>query len=475
VERALRSNIDLSVSRAERDIARFDVPIERSAFIPRFTGELSTSRSVLPSDTSTTGALAVNDSSVQKFNLSATDLLPIGLTLTGSFENQKQEQSFAFARLSPEYSTALTLSAKYPLLKNRGYEVTTAPLFIAYVGSAAKAKDWEAKAMDTAAAARTAFHGYYAAMKEVEVRRSAVTLAEHLLKQIEARIEGGAAAASDRLPAEAAVAARNEEFLRAEETARNAEYELKNVLGARSPAEWGEGLAPVPLAEEIPPPGDKDTFDEAIKRRPEAAAQEHRKTQAELQERVARNRTLPSLELTASGGLSGISGTPSQNAQFGNSSSAFNGNYGDSIDQTFSGRYYNWFVGLKAEIPWSFDRERAEWGRAKVALDEQKLQSENVVSRIWMEVQKGRGDLLATLARIRAAKVAVLAGEKKLEAEENKLAHGRTTIAQVLQFQQDLSEARLAEVRATTDGYAAQTRLWRATGTILDKLGVVLR
>jgi outer membrane protein TolC len=92
-----------------------------------------------------------------------------------------------------------------------------------------------------------------------------------------------------------------------------------------------------------------------------------------------------------------------------------------------------------------------------------------------MEVQKGRGDLNATLARIKASKISVLAGEKKLTAEENKLAIGRTTIAQVLQFQQDLSEARLAELRALTDGYAAQTRLWRATGTILDKLGVVLR
>jgi outer membrane protein TolC len=475
VEASLRNNIDLSVSRAERDIAQLDVPIERAAFIPRFTGELSTFRSVLAADTSTTGALLVNDQKVQKFNLSATDLLPIGMTVTGSFENQRQDESAAFARLAPQYSTALSLSAKYPLLKNRGYEVTTAPLFIAYVGSAAKSKDWEAKAMDTAAASRTAFLAFYAASKEIDVRKSAVTLAEHLLRQIEARVEGGAAAPSDRLPAEAAAAARAEELLRSEEAARNAEYELKNLLGVRSPAEWRESLVPVPLSEEIPPPGADETFEEAIKRRPEAAAQEHRKTQTELQEKIARSRTRPSLELTASAGLSGIAGTPAQNSPFGNSASAFQGDYGDSLNQTFSGRYYNWFVGLKTEIPWNNDREKAEWERAKIAREEQRLQGENVTSRVWMEVQKGRGDLNATLARIKASKISVLAGEKKLTAEENKLAIGRTTIAQVLQFQQDLSEARLAELRALTDGYAAQTRLWRATGTILDKLGVVLR
>ena len=92
-----------------------------------------------------------------------------------------------------------------------------------------------------------------------------------------------------------------------------------------------------------------------------------------------------------------------------------------------------------------------------------------------MEVRKGRRDLESALARIEASRASAAAAEKKLEAEEKKLELGRSTVFQVLQYQQDLSEARLAEVRAGTDARAAQTRLWRAVGSILEKEGVAVR
>jgi len=52
---------------------------------------------------------------------------------------------------------------------------------------------------------------------------------------------------------------------------------------------------------------------------------------------------------------------------------------------------------------------------------------------------------------------------------------GRSTVPQVLQFQQDYAEALLSEVLARSDAQAAQTRLWRAVGSILDKEGIVVR
>ncbi|HAL56738.1 MAG TPA: hypothetical protein DCP63_09740 [Bacteroidetes bacterium] len=141
----------------------------------------------------------------------------------------------------------------------------------------------------------------------------------------------------------------------------------------------------------------------------------------------------------------------------------------------FSGRYYNWLVGLKTELPWGFQREKAEWARAKVALRQQRLSEDAVFLRIRVEVQKGRLDLASALARITATRAATAAAVKKLEAEERKLSVGRSTTVEVLRFQQDVSEAKLTEVRAQLDAYNAQTRLWRAVGTIFEKEGIELR
>ncbi|HWS14775.1 MAG TPA: TolC family protein, partial [Candidatus Methylomirabilis sp.] len=464
--------IDIAVSQTEKEIGDLAVQIEEAAFLPKFTGELSHTRSVAPSTSTLTGNLAV-DQRILKFNVGMTELLPVGANLSLSFENQRQELSSAFTRLTPEYTTSLTFSAAVPLLKNRGREATEAPLEIARAGAAAKTEEWKARVMDVVAAARAAFLSFYSAGREVEVRRTAVELAERLLAHTRARIEAGAAASMELLPAEAAAAARREELLRAEAAERTAEDDLKNVLGVRTTEGWEERFVPVPPAEEILPPTADDTFEEAVRKRPEFISQAVRKNQADLQERVARSRNRPSLDLTASGGLSGLAGTPNPNPLLGPVSNSFEGNYADSLDQLFSTRYYNWFVGLSTEIPWGLEREKAEWARARAAAREQRLLSEGIESKIRMEIRKGRRDVETSIGLIEASRVSVAAAERKLEAEEKKLGLGRSTVYQVLQFQQDLSDARLSEIRALVNAHRAQTALRRAVGTILEKEGII--
>lgn len=473
VETALRNNIDIAVSQAEKEFGALGVPIEEGAFLPAFSGELNASQSVSPSGSALDDRPSVDQRSL-KFNLGVTELLPAGTSLSLVQENQRQETSSAVSLLSPQYVTGLTLSAKQPLLKNRGKEVTEAPLRIARAGAEEKSEEWKTKVMDIVTTVRTTFLSFVAAVREVGVRRTAVELAERVIVHTDARIQAGAAASMDLLPAESAVATRREELLRAEAAARSAEVDLKSLLGVRSSRDWEERFKPVPLREDIPPPGDNEDFEEAIRRRPEVAAMNARKIQAEIQEVATRNRTLPALDLSVSAGIAGLSGTPNPDPLFGGNAETFSGNYRDSVDRMYSGRYYNWLIGLKTELPWGFRREKAEWARAKVALRQQSLLEEAVFLRIRVEVQKGRLDLESALARIAATRAATVAAGKKLEAEEKKLSVGRSTTVEVLRFQQDVSEAKLAEVRAQMDAYNAQTRLRRAVGTILEKEGIEL-
>ena len=474
VETALRANIDIAVSRTERDIAALGVPIEKAAFLPKFTGDASASRSLAPTESALIGSLAL-DQKTYTLNVGVQDLLPVGTTLSLAFENRRQETDSAIALFSPQYTTALTLTARQPLLKNRGRQVTEAPLAVARAGESLKAWEWKEKVMDVIASARIAFLSFLAAHEEVDVKRTALALAGRLLDEIRARIDSGSAAPMDRLAADAAVAARQEELIRAAALEQNALDDLKTVLGVRSAGEWEERLVPAPLTGAVLPPGERDSFEEALRLRPEVFALAARTQQAEVQEAAARNRSLPSLDLTASAGLSGLAGSPNPNPLFPVSSTEFAGSYGDSIDQMLSGRYYSWFVGLKTEIPWRLEREKAEWARARAALQEQRLLSEALALRIRAEVRKGRRDLESSLERIAASRASAAAAAKKLEAEEQKLALGATTSVEVLRFQQDRSESLLAEIRAHTDARVAQTRLWRAVGILPEKEGIELR
>ncbi len=474
VEAALRNNIDIAVSLSERESAELGVPLEEAAFLPRFSGDLSFSRSVTPSGSSLAGTLSI-DQNTWKFDAGIEELLRYGTTLSLSFENQRLDAATAISLFRPEYTTALTLSARQPLLKNSGKAVTEAPLAIARAGAEAVTGDWLAMVMDVIAGARTSFLAFYAASREVEVKRTALSLAVQLLEQTGARIEAGLSAPVDRLFAEAAAASRKEELLRAEAAERNAEDDLKNVIGLRADENWDERLVPVPPPEPPSPPGPEDTFEEALHRRPEVAALSARTRQTEIQEAVARNQTLPDLSVAASAGLSGLAGSPNPNPFFPGGGSEFEGSYGDSLEELASGRYYHWFIGLSTEIPWRFQREEAEWARARSALAQQRLREESLRARIRAEMRKARRNLASSLTRVEAAAASVAAARGKLEAEERRLALGASTTTQVLEFQQDYAQALLAEVTARTDAHVSQTRLWRSVGTILEKEGITVR
>ncbi len=474
VETALRGNIDIAVTRSERESAGQAVPREEAAFLPRFTGELSYFRSVGPTGSSIAGTLTI-DQNAWNFDAGVQELLRTGTTLSLSFENQRLAAGTAISLFDPEYTTALTLSATHPLLKNSGRRVTEAPLSIARAGAEASTGDWLAMVMDVLAAARTSFLTFHAASREVEVRAAALSLAEQLLDQIGARIESGLAAPIDRLPAVAAVASRKEELLRAEAASRNAEDDLKNLLGLRTDQEWEQRWIPI-FSGQIPEePGNNDTYPEALRRRPEVSAMSARTRLTEVQEMVARNRTLPDLSLAASAGLSGLAGSENLNPFFPGGGSEFEGNYGDSLGELVSGKYYNWFIGLSTEIPWRFQRERAEWARARNDLEQQHLREDALHARIRTEVRRARRDLTSSLARVAAAVASVAAAKEKLAAEERRLALGDTTTTQVLEFQQDFAQALLAELKAKTDAHVSQTRLWRSVGSILEKEGISIR
>lgn len=474
LETALRENREIAVSREDREIARSGVPSAEAAFLPRFTGELSVSRSETPSGSALTGDLSL-DQLGYRFDLGASTLLRTGTTLSLDFRNLRQESGSAVSLLSPEYDSSLTLSARHPLLRDAGREATEAPLRIARAGAEAGDSDFRTRVMDVVAAVRTGFFALHASLREVEARGTALALAERLLARTRAEIEAGIRAPVERLPSEAAAAARREELIRAEAAAKNAEDDLKTLLGISSAGDWDRPLLPKPPDGGVEPPGPEETFEEALRNRPEPAALADRTRQAELEEIVARNRILPSLSLNASAGLSGLSGTPNPSPLFPGVPPAFEGGYGDSLDEMLSGRYYTAFLGLSAEIPWELRKERAEWVRAKSTLARRRISTESLHAAIRAEVRKARRDLESAIARIEASAAAVAAAEASLEAEERKRDLEAATSIDVLRSQQEYAEALLARVRAEADARAAQTRLWRSVGTILDKEGVEIR
>ena len=76
--------------------------------------------------------------------------------------------------------------------------------------------------------------------------------------------------------------------------------------------------------------------------------------------------------------------------------------------------------------------------------------------------------------QIEAAKVSTKLERRNVEAEQKRYENGLSTSFEVLQIQEDLTEALSREVRAITNYRRALNAFYFATGEILDQVGVEL-
>ncbi|MEO6025573.1 MAG: TolC family protein, partial [Candidatus Binatia bacterium] len=91
-----------------------------------------------------------------------------------------------------------------------------------------------------------------------------------------------------------------------------------------------------------------------------------------------------------------------------------------------------------------------------------------------LEVSTAVNDVIANMKRIQSSRVARELSEENLRNQQKRLEVGIATTKDVLDFQDDLTQARGIELQAATDYNISLAELARAQGTLLDQYSVVI-
>ena len=105
---------------------------------------------------------------------------------------------------------------------------------------------------------------------------------------------------------------------------------------------------------------------------------------------------------------------------------------------------------------------------ARLAREQSEVDLQNSEQTIRVEVRIAVRAVDSGLKRFEAAAVNVELQGKKLDAEQKKFENGMSTTFEVRQFQNDLSEAQLSQIRAGLDYAKALAALERVKGTLLE-------
>jgi outer membrane protein TolC len=261
------------------------------------------------------------------------------------------------------------------------------------------------------------------------------------------------------LEGEAGVATREEAVIVAENNVRNVEDRLKELLSLFEERERG-GVVIVPTDAPqftIAAIDLEKALEAAFDHRPDYHQARLEIESRALNERFTRNQLLPTLDLQGQVGMNGL-----------------DNNLGDAFNHFASGNWVQYQVGFSFRYPLGNRAARSRFTRARLEVEQAKALLERTEQRILVEVREAVRNVETNIKRVSVTRGARELAQKKLEAEEKKLAVGLSSVREVLRFQDDLSSEQSRESRALTDYNVSLANLERAKGTTLERLNIVV-
>jgi len=407
------------------------------------------------------------------------------------FSGNRTKTDRSIATLREQWESALSFSIAQPLLRNLYWNEPWTEVKLSSQAYRQSLEDFRLALMDTIRGVEDAYWLLVASDDQERVAEKSLETARELLEQTDVQYEVGVVSRVEVVEAEAGVAAREVDLIRARNAYRSAQDVLiDRILGPKLSA--GSQL-------EVEPTDRPDDYlrydvdvpsasDRALARRPELAAFDRAIEQQEIALRFARNQMAPQLDLVASYGYQGLAGKPCDPTPTTAGGISFcppgtSVLIGQRIDDSFRSSVedffdhdgaVSWSVGGVVSIPLGNHAPRARRRQAEIELRKVRTQRVRLVQDIILEIRQAARDLRTAQENIEAAERRRLAAEEQFRAESIRLEQGESTPFDVLERERDLVEAESQKIDAFQVYRRSVAALERAQGTILERHNIVV-
>jgi outer membrane protein len=457
---AVQKNFDLQLQGISTEVAKENVNSAKATFDPNITASGRRSVTQAASNTSVLEGSQTegprNDSTTVSVGVS--ERLPqTNGTVSVSTNVTRSATNSTIARLNPTFGNGISATVNQPLLQNAGRKVATANLERARLGLGIAYINYKNQVLTLIANTENAYYNLVAARESLRIRQLSLELAQKLFDENQARRTTGVMTDLDVLGAEVGVARARRSLIQQEQTVRDAEDALLNIINQPS---FDSRPGAVKFDDYT---GGAPKFAEAYKLArdfyPPTLSAEETLKQLQITLDVARRNVLPRLDLDAS---------------LGYTARAVSTGYGDVIANLPNDHGNNWSVGLTYQMPWGRHAEKANYRTAQLNLGSQKLRIDQLEQQLMIDVRTAIRSVETNLAAVEIASKEALLAEKQYDQQKARFDAGLTTNRQVQQFQDDLETARFNELSAKLTLRRAVTTLHRLQGTSIERYRVQL-
>ena len=340
------------------------------------------------------------------------------------------------------------------------------------------------------------------AYENVRVQQEALTFAERTLADNKKQVQFGTLPPIQVVSAQSTVSTDQQALILAQTNLELQELLMKNALSRtlEDPKLASADVIPtstmqLPEQESVVPV--QDLIGDALGHRAELAESRIDLNSRELNNKAVRNAMLPTLDLFAYYGGSGIGGNvnpvllpPSLGGTCTTATSRFgcfnpgaaappfsNGgpvSTANTLSQLVNGTAPDKGIGLTLTIPIRNRQAQADQVRAELEYRQAQVRLQQLANQVRIEVRNAQFALQQNRASVQAAQAAVDFARETLDAEQQKLKVGVSNPTAVLQDQSGLTTAESNLVSAKAAYEKARVELDRATGLLLDHAGIVM-
>jgi len=482
--RALQRSLDIRISREVVSAAESRELAARGSYDLQLRADATAHHHDDPNVTLFSGAPPgeiVPNNTDYSSNVSLSQLFKNGATATASASVARDMTNSLFTLFAPAYLTTIGAEVRQPLLRNRSVDSSRTQLIVTALDREKTHAQLQQSVQNVVASVEQSYWTLVSALREVQVRRDSVMLADEQRADTQARIDARTAAALDIAQPTAEIERRRGDLFAAQENALRAERTLK-LLMTDDPADpiWAQTLVPVnPPDVEDRPVDIQRALNDALSHRPELASLGADVSSAEARTRLAKDELKPQVDVVGGYSMRGLAGTHNpETVSFPGVIQPFPdvlaGALGTSYHSLFNQTFPDASIGVSVNVPFGNHAAKGDYGTAQAQQRQASLQLAQQRDLIAVDVLNAASALETAKSRIQAARAGLEAANTQLRAEQERFSAGTSTNFLVLTRQNDLEQAQLTEISALTEYRRALTEFSRSTGMLLTERGITV-
>jgi HAE1 family hydrophobic/amphiphilic exporter-1 len=452
VEMALDHNVDLKADRLDPQISDTRVAAAAGAFKPSINSSVQSNNQLQP-PTSFLIPTATRTDAVTS-NAGFAQRLPwFGTTYNVGWSTTHTNSNSFLNSYNPLLQSGLSLNVSQPLVRDLFIDAARQQLAVTRTNRDIADTRLQESLVHATAGVKAAYWNLVSARFTVDARRSALELAQELVRVNKAKVDVGSSPPLDLVSAQAEVAGNQEQLIIAETAVKQAEDRLRVLIFDPTVREnWATQIEPI----DSPPVGTAALdVDAAITKALDTRAdlQRVRKdiANADTAVRYAGNQRLPDVRFNASYQASGLGGT--QVLRTGGFPGTIVGagavtDFGSVIGQLFAHDYPTWAAGVSVTYPIGGGAEQANYARTKLEQSQAGERLKSAQAKAIQQIRDAAWKIEMNAKRIETTRAARELAEQRLDAERKRFEVGMSTSFLVIQAQRDMAQAKTNELAA---------------------------